>query len=116
MMKLSRLVLALPLCLSATIVGGCNRSSDGTVVLPKQLDSRRFWQDDEAKRAAVERAQATSFPAEPQIRFVEEPPRPRSSPRPRRNTVVSTSETARPKPMACRAVTGTSGRVRYVCD
>ncbi|PWK67023.1 hypothetical protein C8K44_113143 [Aminobacter sp. AP02] len=112
-MLLKRLALTLPICLSTVFLGGCSRSSDGTVVIPKQVDSRRFWQDDEAKRAAAERQQAAAFPTEPEIRFATQQP----GPRPVTRAPRTTADAANTKPIACRAEAGSvSGRVKYVCD
>ncbi|MEO5323553.1 hypothetical protein PV773_09530 [Mesorhizobium sp. CC13] len=112
-MMLSRLVLALSTLLFAVSLSGCARSSDGTVVIPRPLDSRRFWQDDEARRAAAERAQASTFPTGQDIRFVEQEGRPHAAPS--RRTAAPASAQA-DKPLSCRNVAGAGGRVRYVCD
>ncbi|MCX8570126.1 MULTISPECIES: hypothetical protein [Hyphomicrobiales] len=114
-MTLQRLALALPICLSTTLVAGCSRSSDGTVIIPRHMDSRRFWQDDEAKRTAIEQAQAGNFPAgSEEIRFVDPQSAPtRRSPRARPANPAQASDAT---PLACRAVTGPSGRVRYACE
>lgn len=114
MISVSKLVLAVPFCLSLMSAGGCSRSSDGTVIIPKQMDSRRFWQDDEAKRAAIERQQAANYPADNQeIRFVDpQSGSVRRTPRPR----TASQPQAGNAPLACRNVTGANGRVRYVCD
>lgn len=108
----STLTLALTLGFSAALLGGCSRSSDGTVVIPKTVDSRRFWQDDEARRAAAERQQATAFPAGPEIRFATQQP----GPRPVTRAPSRAASTGNAKPIACRAVSGPTGRVRYVCE
>lgn len=115
MVIVSRLTLAVPVCLSLLTLGGCNRSSDGTVVIPKQLDSRRFWQDDEAKRAAIERAQSANYPQTSQeIRFVD--PQAGSTRRGARTRVAGQPQAGGGSPLACRNVTGANGRVKYVCD
>lgn len=111
-MILQRLALTLPICLSTALLSGCSRSSDGTVVIPKQVDTRRFWQDDEAKRAAAESQQAASFPTGPEIRFATQQP----GPRPATRTPSVNTDTANSKPIACRAAGGLGGRVKYVCD
>lgn len=111
-MIIQRLALALPICLSTIVLGGCSRSSDGTVVIPKQVDTRRFWQDDEAKRAAAEREQAAAFPTGPEIRFATQQP----GPRPVTRAPSTTAGAASTKPIACRAAGSLSGRVKYVCD
>ncbi|WP_432283497.1 hypothetical protein SLT36_15935 [Aminobacter sp. BA135] len=108
----STLTLALTLGFSATLLGGCSRSSDGTVVIPKPVDSRRFWQDDDARRAAAERQQAAAFPTGPDIRFATEQP----GPRPVTRAPSRVASTGNSKPISCRAVSGPTGRVRYVCD
>lgn len=114
-MILPRLVLALPICLSTTLVAGCSRSSDGTVIIPRQMDSRRFWQDDEAKRAAVEQAQAGSFPnSSDEIRFVD--PQAVPSRRTPRARPVNPAPAANQKALSCKAVTNAAGRVRYNCE
>lgn len=109
----SRPAFAILACLSANLVGGCSRSSDGSVIIPKPVDSRRFWQDDEAKRAASERALAARYPdGGPQIRFVEQEP---MSARRGPNSRSGDSGASNPKPLACRSVTGPTGRIRYLC-
>jgi hypothetical protein len=109
----STLAFALALGFSATLLGGCSRSSDGTVVIPKTVDSRRFWQDDEARRASAERQQATAFPASPEIRFVTQQPGPRPATSAPSRASGAGSNT---KPIACRAVSGPTGRVKYICE
>lgn len=114
MISVPKLVLAVPFCLTLMSAGGCSRSSDGTVIIPKQMDSRRFWQDDEAKRAAIARDQAANYPADSQeIRFVD--PQAGSVRRTSRPRITSQPQ-AGSQPLACRNVTGANGRVRYVCD
>ncbi|WP_269929343.1 hypothetical protein [Aminobacter sp. HY435] len=113
----SRLALALPVCLSLLSVSGCSRSSDGTVIIPKPLDSRRFWQDDEAKRAAVERAQSANYPQTSQeIRFVDPQAGSGSARRSSRPRMAGQPQSGNVSPLACRNQTGSNGRVRYVCD
>ncbi|MBB6465303.1 hypothetical protein HNQ96_001150 [Aminobacter lissarensis] len=108
----STLALALALGFSAALLGGCSRSSDGTVVIPKTVDSRRFWQDDEARRAAAERQQASAFPAGPEIRFATQQP----GPRPVTRAPSRAADTGNTKPIACRAASGPTGRVKYICE
>ena len=110
-----RTAFALLVCLSATLLGGCSRASDGSVIIPKHVDSRRFWQDDEAKRAATERELAVRYPdGGPQIRFVEQQPLPAGRRPNSRSGGVGESRNS--EPLACRSVTGPTGRIRYYCD
>lgn len=111
---LSRLALALSTLLTAALAGGCSRTPDGTVVIPKQMDSRRFWQDDDARRAASQQAQASSFPSEPEIRFVTQEPRPR--PATRSASISAPQGAGNAKPLGCHGIPGDGGRIKYVCD
>ncbi|WP_378951507.1 hypothetical protein [Mesorhizobium sp. ANAO-SY3R2] len=106
---------SLLVCLSATLLGGCSRSSDGSVIIPKHMDSRRFWQDDEAKRAATERELAARYPeGGPQIRFVEQ--QAMSARRGPKSKSGGVGESRNSDPLACRSVASPTGRVRHYCD
>lgn len=95
---------------------GCSRTYDGTVVIPRPLDVRRFW-DRPPPNVEYGQSQAENgtFPVAPQ------PPRRFSegtAPR-RHQTRVSTppSLSSGPeKPLACRNVSEPGKRIRMVCD
>jgi hypothetical protein len=97
---------------------GCARSYDGTVVIPRPLDVRRFWdQDPSQTRASQLQAQTGVFPVAPQ-----EPRRlasRRDAPPARRLSRVSNppSLSAEPtKPLTCKDVSAPGKRYRVVCE
>ena len=109
----------LPFFLGVTLLfgSGCARSYDGTVVIPRPLDVRRFWdQDPSQTRASQLQAQTGVYPVAPQEprRWVR-----RDAPPPRRLTRLSnppslSSEPA--KPLACKDVSAPGKRYRVVCE
>lgn len=110
----------LPFFLGATLLfgSGCARSYDGTVVIPRPLDVRRFWDPDPSQtRASQLQAQSGVFPVAPHEprRFAAS----RDAPPARRLTRLSNppSLSAEPtKPLACKDVTAPGKRYRVVCE
>jgi hypothetical protein len=101
--------------------GGCSRSYDGTVVIPRPLDVRRFWDrpppNVDYRQEQVENG---AFPVAPQppTRFSEHRVLAPAAPR-RHQTKLSTLPSLSPdpaKPLACRNVSEPGKRVRMVCD
>ncbi|RUY94890.1 hypothetical protein EN974_22745 [Mesorhizobium sp. M7A.F.Ca.CA.001.12.2.1] len=99
--------------------GGCSRSYDGTVVIPRPLDVRRFWDrpppNVDYGQSEVENG---AFPVAPQPdrRFSE---RKVSHTAPRRHQTrlpASASLSAPAKPLTCRNVSEPGKRARMVCD
>jgi len=110
----------LPCFLGVTLLfgSGCARSYDGTVVIPRPLDVRRFWdQDPSQTRASQLQAQTGVFPVPPQeprrwVAHSDTPPA-------RRLTRVSNppSLSAEPtKPLTCKDVSAPGKRYRVVCE
>jgi hypothetical protein len=100
---------------------GCSRSYDGTVVIPRPLDVRRFW-DRPPPHVDYGQAQAdgAAFPVAPQPprRFTERRLAQPAGQRRRQGTASqSPSQSSAPaKPLACRNVSEPGKRVRMVCD
>ncbi|TGQ67739.1 MAG: hypothetical protein E5V49_16480 [Mesorhizobium sp.] len=100
---------------------GCSRSYDGTVIIPRQLDARRFW-DRPPPNTGYGQVQPDddTFPVTPPPtrQFSERRP---AVPAARRKhfSRVSTppaSSSQEDKLLACRNVTEPGKRVRMVCD
>ena len=100
--------------------GGCARSYDGTVVIPRPLDIRRVWDRDPSQTLANRmQAEAGVFPTPPP----REPYRPAARRQatkvvPRRqvrsNPPSMASEPA--NPLTCRNVSEPGKRYRMVCE
>ncbi|QPC90525.1 hypothetical protein GA829_07920 [Mesorhizobium sp. INR15] len=110
----------LPFFLGLTLLvgSGCSRSYDGTVVIPKPLDVRRFWDRPPPNALAAQPvAEAGAFPVAPQEprRFTE-----RRVAAPRRHVTRAPStpplSSGPTKALACRNVSEPGKRVRMVCD
>jgi hypothetical protein len=113
-------ILPFFLCLVLLLGSGCARSYDGTVIIPRPLDVRRFW-DRPSSQTLAEQAQLETdvFPVAPQM-----PKRPAV----RRNapSVMSTRRrvannppmlSSKPtKPLTCRNVSEPGKRARMVCE
>ncbi|ESY70257.1 MAG: hypothetical protein E5Y12_26515 [Mesorhizobium sp.] len=100
---------------------GCSRSYDGTVIIPRPLDARRFW-DRPPPNVDYGPSQVDNgaFPAPPQSpeRFSE-----RRVVKPalqkrhqRRLSSPAPSSSGPEKQLACRNVSAPGQRVRMVCD
>jgi hypothetical protein len=115
-------ILPFFLCPLLLFESGCSRSYDGTVVIPRPLDVRRFW-DRPPPQAQAEQPQlqtdvlpvAPEMPKEAANRRIKPPVAPR-----RHITRISndppklSSEPA--KPLTCRNVSQPGKRVRMVCE
>ncbi|MDX8479363.1 hypothetical protein RFN28_12865 [Mesorhizobium sp. VK24D] len=111
-------ILPFVLCPALLAAGGCARSDDGTVIIPRQLDVRRVW-DRPPQQAQVSAPPVAAgvFPAPP------EPAKP--VPRRYRKPAPATPQAhvqppeaaSRPeKALACRNVSEPGRRYRVVCD
>ncbi|RWC48992.1 MAG: hypothetical protein EOS55_08625 [Mesorhizobium sp.] len=110
-----------PFCVGLALLfgSGCSRSYDGTVVIPRPLDVRRFWDRPPSNvDYGPSEVENGAFPVAPQ------PPR-RFSERkvthaaPRRHQTrqpPSASLSAPARPLTCRNVSVPGKRPRMVCD
>ena len=98
--------------------GGCSRSYDGTVIIPRPLDVRRFW-DRPPPHVEYGQVEEGAFPVAPQPppRFSERRVVSHAAPR-RHRTRVSTppSSTEPAKLLTCRNVSEPGKRARMVCE
>jgi hypothetical protein len=99
---------------------GCSRSYDGTVVIPKPLDVRRFW-DRPPPNVAYQQSEAESgaFPVAPQPprRFSEHRVIAHAKPRRHQTRILTTVSRSSPaKPLVCRNVSQPGKRARMICD
>jgi len=110
-----------PLFLGVTLLfgSGCSRSYDGTVIIPRPLDARRFWDRPPPNVDYEPQVDNGAVPGPPQ------PPRQFSERRVvkpavhRHQTRLSPSSppSAEPeKQLACRNVSAPGQRVRMVCE
>ncbi|MGX9180985.1 hypothetical protein [Mesorhizobium sp. BHbdii] len=116
-------ILAFFLCPMLLLGSGCSRSYDGTVVIPRPLDVRRFW-DRPPQQAQVEQPQLLQtdvFPVAPETperaaaRRISTPVAPRRRiARISKDPPTPSSEPA--KPLTCRNVSQPGKRVRMVCE
>ncbi|WP_137930783.1 hypothetical protein [Mesorhizobium comanense] len=99
---------------------GCTRSYDGTVIIPRPLDARRFWDRPPPNVDYQQPADNGAFPVTPQPpeRFSEN--RPAKPALQRRRSTRSSMPSAPPpdseKQLACKNVSAPGQRVRMVCD
>ncbi|CDX23486.1 conserved exported hypothetical protein [Mesorhizobium sp. ORS 3324] len=110
-------ILPFVLCPALLAAGGCARSDDGTVIIPRQLDVRRVWDRPPLQAQVVAPPVAAGvFPAPP------EPARP--APRRYRKPPATPPVGMQPpdtspgpeKALACRNVSEPGKRYRVVCD
>jgi len=98
---------------------GCARDNDGTVIIPKPLDARRFF-DKEPPRAPQPMIETTVFPVAPQDPDRVEPRRrPRHKAAPRRVSRLSSpplSSSEPDKQLVCKNVSKPGERYRMVCE
>ncbi|RUX90054.1 hypothetical protein EN935_15745 [Mesorhizobium sp. M7D.F.Ca.US.004.03.1.1] len=100
---------------------GCSRSYDGTVVIPRPLDVRRFWDRPPANvNYGPSEVENGAFPVAPQPprRFSERRVMTHAAP-PRRHQTrlpASASLSAPAKPLTCRNVSEPGKRARMLCD
>ena len=98
---------------------GCSRTYDGTVVIPRPLDVRRFW-DRPTPRVEYEQVEDGAFPVaqQPPQRLSERRVVTHAPPR-RHRTRVSTAPASASEPaklLTCRNVTEPGKRARMVCE
>jgi len=99
---------------------GCSRSYDGTVIIPRPLDARRFWDRPPPNVDYAPPADNSAFPVSPQppTKFSE---RRVSKPAGHRRHQPRFSAPPPPpsepeKQLACRNVSAPGERVRMVCE
>ncbi|TPL76635.1 hypothetical protein FJ941_24700 [Mesorhizobium sp. B2-3-13] len=100
--------------------GGCSRSYDGTVIIPRPLDARRIWDRPPPNVDYQPQVDNGAFPGPPQ------PPGPVSErkalkPAPHRRHQARASPPPSPssdseRQLACRNVSAPGQRVRMVCE
>ncbi|PDQ22400.1 hypothetical protein CN311_03725 [Mesorhizobium sanjuanii] len=101
--------------------GGCARSYDGTVVIPRPLDVRRVWDRPPPHvQAGSLPLESDVFPVAPQMprqslarRSTPATPARRVTRAPSNPSILSTGPA---KPLACRNVSEPGKRVRMVCE
>lgn len=115
-------ILPFFLCAPLLVSGGCSRSYDGTVEIPRQLDARRIWDKEPPLRMAQSPQGETSvFPVAPQdANSFPRRGRAAARPHPQRLTRHSSPPAGQgpgsEKPLACKDVTQPGKRYRMVCD
>lgn len=103
---------------------GCSRSYDGTVVIPRPLDARRFWERPPPNVDYQPQVDNGAFPGgafpgppQPVRRFAERKSPPQATPRRHQARLSAQPSQSEPeKPLACRNVSEPGQRVRMVCD
>ncbi|CCV11111.1 conserved exported hypothetical protein [Mesorhizobium sp. STM 4661] len=113
-------ILAFFLCPVLLFGGGCSRSYDGTVVIPRPLDARRIW-DKPPPHAQADQLQLESdvFPVAPQMPRRSVARRSTASAAPARRMTSNNPpilSTGPAKPLACRNVSEPGKRARMVCE
>lgn len=105
--------------LALLLGSGCARSYDGTVIIPKPLDGRRFF-DKAPPRVQQPLIETSVFPVAPQEPDRFEPRRTtRHKAATRRVSRVSSpplSSSKPEKPLSCRNVSAPGQRYRMVCE
>lgn len=110
-----------PLLLGVALLfgSGCSRTYDGTVMIPRPLDARRFWERQPPNVDYEPQVDNGAFPGPPPParRFAERRFPSQVTPR-RHQTRLSAppSQSEPEKPLACRNVSEPGQRVRMVCD
>ncbi|MER9327967.1 hypothetical protein NKJ26_20910 [Mesorhizobium sp. M0152] len=112
-----------PFFLGVTLLlgSGCSRSYDGTVIIPRPLDVRRFW---DRPPPNIEYGQVPAvngaFPVAPQPERRVSERRTTGPAAPRRHLTKRSSppppSSGAEKQLACRNVSEPGKRVRMVCD
>ncbi|KAA3447162.1 hypothetical protein C7I87_28340 [Mesorhizobium sp. SARCC-RB16n] len=99
--------------------GGCSRSYDGTVIIPRPLDARRIWDRPPPNVDYQPQADNGTFPGPPQPpgrvferRVVKPAPHRRQTRASPPSPPASDSE----KQLTCRNVSAPGQRIRMVCD
>ncbi|TIS56273.1 MAG: hypothetical protein E5W82_14865 [Mesorhizobium sp.] len=112
-------ILLLFLCPMLVFGSGCARSYDGTVIIPKPLDVRRFW-DRAPPQTKVAQSQVETtgvFPVAPEaprrtaLRRATAPTRHVAKP-----ANPSAQSSGPEKPLSCRNVSQPGKRFRVVCE
>ena len=112
MMRTCRWLMGAVLCLPLA-AGGCVRSSDGTVTIPRQVDMRRIWdRGPSPPQTPPLRSGATVFPVAPAAHAANAP---MARAVPRRHSRKPPEAAARTPPLACREANGADGRIRVLC-
>lgn len=113
MMRKPKLLLIV-LMLAAS---GCSRGSDGSVVIPKQMDMRRMWDREPPVQRVLLGQNPAVFPVSPQAsqprRIGAVAPRTRRAPI---RTTRTRNEPVTSSPLSCRNVSEPGKRARMVCD
>ncbi|MER8823228.1 hypothetical protein NKH70_26175 [Mesorhizobium sp. M0991] len=112
-------ILPFFLGLALLLGSGCAHSDDGTVIIPRSLDARRFF-DKEPPRLQQPRIEASVFPVAPQEPERLEPRRAASQKTSKRvvwraaSPPLSSSEPH--KPLVCKNISEPGKRYRVVCE
>ncbi|AZO01248.1 hypothetical protein EJ066_04405 [Mesorhizobium sp. M9A.F.Ca.ET.002.03.1.2] len=110
-------ILPFFLCPMLLFGSGCSRSYDGTVIIPRPLDVRRFW---DRPAQAQPQLGIDVFPVAPEVpkgaatRATTTPVTPRRRITRSSNNSPVSSEPA--KPLTCKNVSQPGKRVRMVCE
>ena len=114
---MSRRIPLLFLCVAVLAASGCQRSGDGTVVIPKMLDGRRFFEPETPHVATRLQPSPGAFPVGPMEVRKPQPDRPRrAAVRTWQPAGAAASSSAEPaKPLSCGNADLTGERVRVVC-
>jgi len=114
---MSRRVPLLFLCVAVLAGGGCQRADDGTVVIPRMLDGRRFFEPETPQVATRLQPSPGAFPVGPVETRAPRPERPRRATartwQPAKVAEPSSMEPA--KPLSCGNADMSGTRVRVVC-
>ncbi|RUW44720.1 MAG: hypothetical protein EOS30_25800 [Mesorhizobium sp.] len=99
--------------------GGCSRSYDGTVIIPRPLDARRIWDRPPPNIDYQPQVDTGAFPGPPQQPGRVSDRRAKPAVHRRYQTKVSPpppQSSDSEKQLACRNVSAPGQRVRMVCD
>ena len=112
-------ILALVLCPALLAIGGCARSDDGTVIIPKPLDVRRVWDKAPPGAPRPRPMVADVFPQPPPPPAGPPPLRRYFRPAPQAPSMDQQLPDASSEPqntLACRNVSQPGKRFRVVCN
>ncbi|ESY75379.1 hypothetical protein NKH57_22585 [Mesorhizobium sp. M1050] len=106
--------------LALLLGSGCSRSYDGTVVIPRPLDVRRFWDRPPPNvDYGPSEVENSAFPVAPQPsrRFSDRKVMTHAAPRRHQTSLPASASLSTPaKPLVCRNVSEPGKRARMVCD